>query len=123
MMKLWDEYAEVRDKWAVLAVHNPDQRAPTFEKLDAILEERGTLKKWGRNLPFTIIIDNTGATVKNYGVQAYPTHVLIDPEGKVVKGGDRELEAKLKEMKAALKPKESETKPAEKVPEPSAPEG
>jgi hypothetical protein len=117
MMKLWDEYAEVRDKWAVLAIHNPHPLAPTFEKLDAILEERGTLKKWGRNLPFTIVIDNTGTTVKNYGVQAYPTHVLIDPEGKVVKGGERELAAKLKEMKEALKPKEGETKPPENKPD------
>ena len=123
MLKLWDEYAEVRDKWAVLAIHNPDQRAPTFEKLDAILEERGTIKKWGRNLPFTIILDNSGQTVKTYGVQAYPTHVLIDPEGKVVKGGERELEAKLKEMKEALTPKDAENKPVEKDPEPDGTPG
>lgn len=116
MLKFWDDHADQRDKFAVICVHNPDAKATTFEKLDAILEERGTIKKWGRNLPFTIVLDNTPTTTKTYGIEAYPTTLLIDPEGKVVKGGGEKL---LEEKLAALKepPKaedKTEAKPADK---------
>ena len=76
--------------------------APTFEKLDALLESRGTIKKWGQNLPFTIVIDNSGETVKTYGIEAYPTTLLIDPEGNVVEdGSEKMLVEKLAELKAS----------------------
>ena len=56
-------------------------------------------KRWkGKSLPFPILLDASGATVKSYGIQAFPTLVLIDPEGRVVKGGSEALLAeKLKE--------------------------
>jgi hypothetical protein len=42
----------------------------------------------GRSLPFPILLDaqngQRGATVAAYGIQAFPTTILIDPEGKLV---------------------------------------
>ena len=99
-MKFWEEHKEQQDKFAIIAIHNPDQRADTFEKLDKLLEEKGIIKKWGQNLPFTVVLDNTKTSTTNYGVQAYPTTVLIDPEGNVVKGGS---EAILKQKLEAAK--------------------
>lgn len=99
-MKFYDEHEAKRDKFAIIAIHNPDSRADTFDKLDKQLEDKGILKKWGKNLPFTVILDNTPETTKAYGVQAYPTTLLIDPEGKIVRGGNEKLlEEKLKEAK------------------------
>ncbi|MCB9894849.1 MAG: TlpA family protein disulfide reductase [Planctomycetes bacterium] len=105
-MKLWDEHKDQQDKFAIIAIHNPHKQAPTFEKLDALLESRGTLKKWGQNLPFTVALDNSGETVKTYGIEAYPTQVLIDPDGNVVAGGSEHmLEQKLNELKEAAETK------------------
>src|SRR5262245_38710827 len=96
MMKFWDAHEKDRDKFAVIAIHNPDKRADTFEALDKRLEDGGILKRWGKNLPFTVILDNSGETVKAYGIEAYPTTLLIDPEGKIVRGGsEKMLEEKL----------------------------
>lgn len=115
-MKLWDEFADMQDKFAIVAVHNPHPQAQNFEELDKRLEEKGLIKRWGRNLPFTVILDNSKTSTAAYGVQAYPTTVLIDPEGKVVKGNaERLLHEKLAEMKKG-KPGTAEgadAKPAE----------
>jgi hypothetical protein len=93
MMTFWDEHEAARDRFAVLAIHNADRRAATFEQLDEQLESRGTLERWGRNLPFTVILDNSGTTTRTYGISAYPTVVLVDPEGNVYNtGGDPVLD-------------------------------
>lgn len=46
---------------------------------------------WGGKLPFPILIDQERVTIDRYGITAYPTLVLIDPEGNVVKGGSLEM--------------------------------
>jgi hypothetical protein len=67
-------------------------------------------KRWeGKTLPFPILLDATGKTVKAYGIRGFPTHVLLDPDGRVVKAARPEevLEEKLEE----LAPPEPETQP------------
>lgn len=50
-------------------------------------------------LPFPILLDSTRTTIKNYGIDSFPTAILIDPEGKVVAGGSEYwLAEKLGEM-------------------------
>ena len=49
-------------------------------------------KTWGgRTLPFPTLVDGTSTTMENFGVEAFPTAVLIDPEGKLLKDGSLEL--------------------------------
>ena len=88
----------------ILAFH--DASATTLEELDDKLAP--TVKDaWdGRQLPFPILMDATGDTVRNYGISSFPTVILIDPEGKLVKGGG---EKKLEEILAAMA---AETEPA-----------
>ena len=82
-MDLYETYAGQREHFEILAFH--DARAKTFEDLDEKLEPIRE-KYWkGRRLPFPILLDATGQTVKAYGVSSFPTHVLLDAEGNVVK--------------------------------------
>ena len=84
-MRIQDAYAAHRDKFQILAIH--DTQAKTFEELD---QKTATTKAhyWGgRDLPFPILLDATGETLKRYGINGFPTMVLIDPEGKVVGQG------------------------------------
>ena len=74
----------------------------TFEELDqklALVIE----KRWnGTGLPFPILLDSTWTTIKAYGISSYPTTLLLDPEGRVVKGnGEENLKRKLEELAAA----------------------
>ena len=63
------------------------------------MKEKGIIEKvWKKDLPFPVLLDASGKTIKRWGISAYPTLVLIDPEGNLVKGGgERMLEQKLKE--------------------------
>ena len=75
-----------------------DAKAKTFVELDEKLHERGVIEKsWGgRSLPFPTLLDDTGETVRNYSIRAFPTVLLIDPDGTVVKiGGHHEVLAQL----------------------------
>ena len=99
-MELFDKYEAQRDRFTILAFH--DASAKALEELDEKLAP--TVKDaWkGRQLPFPILMDSTGDTVRNYGISAFPTVILIDPDGNLVKGGgEKKLEEILKEMAAA----------------------
>lgn len=73
------------DRFEFIAFH--DARAKDFEQLDAEIEKRGIIEEhWkGRPIPFPILLDATGDTIRKYKVRAFPTHILIDPEGRLVK--------------------------------------
>jgi hypothetical protein len=115
-MALYEKYAAIRDKFEVLAFH--DATAKTFEELDEKLESI-IEKRWrGKALPFPILLDPTRATLRAFGISAYPTNILIDPEGNIVKGNaEKNLEKKLEE----LAPPEPEKKPEPKPEEPAKP--
>ena len=79
----YEAYKDQRNKFEIIAFH--DDTAKTFTELDQqIVGIRD--KAWaGRDLPFPILMDATGETVKRYGINSYPTMILIDPQGKIVK--------------------------------------
>jgi len=97
-MKLYQEFSDLREHFEILAFHDPS--AKDFAKLDPkLLKFRKHLWK-GKDLPFPILLDSTGKTVKTYGISGFPTLILINPDGKVVRGGsDRMLEQKLKAIR------------------------
>ena len=105
-MKLYEKYESVRDRFEVLAFH--DDKAKTFEELDEKLAAVSE-KRWeGRTLPFPILLDATGLTVDAFGIRGFPTNVLIDPEGRVVRGNAEET---LRSVLRELAPPESEEEP------------
>lgn len=73
---------EKSDRFEILAFH--DASVKSFAELDEKLVEIKK-KQWkGRDLPFPILLDASGETVKQFGIHAYPTTILIDPEGRLV---------------------------------------
>jgi hypothetical protein len=101
-MDLYEAHAKDRDKFEIIAFH--DATVKDFPELDKKLE---TIKKsvWaGKDLPFPILLDATGETIKTYDIHAFPTTILIDPEGKLVGEADESaLEAKLPKLPAAVR--------------------
>ena len=84
-MEFYTTHEALRDRFEVLAFH--DATAKNFAELDEKMKPL-IEKRWqGKSLPFPILLDASGTTVKRFGIQAYPTTLLIDPEGRLVKGG------------------------------------
>jgi hypothetical protein len=100
-MEFRASHAADHDRFEILAFH--DERAKTFAELDPKLVE---LKKdaWGgKDLPFPILLDATGKTVREYGISMFPTLLLVDPEGRLVPhGGEAMLALRLAEERPAV---------------------
>jgi thiol-disulfide isomerase/thioredoxin len=74
--------AKLAKKFQVLALHESSS-IKSLKELDPKIErfEKGI---WNGKLPFPILIDSKeGETLKRFAIQAFPTTVLIDPQGKV----------------------------------------
>ena len=98
LTELWDRYADLRDRFSIVAFH--DDSVPDFATLDEKLA--ATVEKvWGgRELPFPIVLDATGTTLERFGVRGFPTTILVDPDGRIVRDGSVErLRAVLAELR------------------------
>jgi AhpC/TSA family len=94
LIDFYEEHRDHRDKFEIVAFH--DATAKDFTELDKHLP--GLREKFwrGRDLPFPILLDSTGKTIKAYDIHSFPTTLLIDPEGKLVgHASEDELEKKL----------------------------
>jgi thiol-disulfide isomerase/thioredoxin len=97
----YDEHAADHDRFEILAICNTEgEKAQAIEAYDAIAAPL-VEKVWqGKQLPFPVLIDGEGKTSAVYGIQSWPTVLLIDPEGHLVKNGDKTtLAEKLKEKR------------------------
>jgi thiol-disulfide isomerase/thioredoxin len=95
LMKLHDEFGD--KGLTIVAVH--DDSVASIEEMDNNIEQHKKEHWAGRDLPFLIALDgggelpisgterrSRGATHAVYGIQGWPTTVLIDPQGNVVRG-------------------------------------
>jgi thiol-disulfide isomerase/thioredoxin len=106
MIDLYQDHADERDKFEVLAFH--DGSVKDFSEMDAKTEQTKKTLWHGRNLPFPILLDaqngERGATVAAYEIRAFPTTILIDPQGKLVgQVSPAVLESKLKPIPLATR--------------------
>ena len=101
LVTFYEEHAADRERFEILAICNTAQEeARTIEAYDALAAPLVKDVWGGKPLPFPVLIDGEGKTAEVYGIQRWPTVLLIDPEGRLVKGGDHTtLGEKLKEAK------------------------
>jgi hypothetical protein len=100
LIGLYQDHADHRDQFAILAVH--DRSVKSLAELDQKLPGIRQRYWQGKDLPFPVLLDATGKTEKLYGIRAYPTGLLIDPDGKLVgEATAADLEAKLPSLSAA----------------------
>lgn len=85
LMEFHDEFADRQNDFEILAFHDP--KATTLEQLDAELVRIKADIWGGRDLPFPILLDDSGKTIQDFGIKSFPTLVVIDPDGKIVRHG------------------------------------
>lgn len=81
LMRVHDDYAHLRDRFEILAFH--DASVEGLDELDELLKPISESLWNGRELPFPLLLDTTGKTIKRYGIYYYPTLILIDPQGNL----------------------------------------
>jgi hypothetical protein len=89
LIKLYNDNPDKRDKFTILAFHEPGVK--TFRDLDPHLERLKNTVWKGQSLPFPVLLDATGTTLKAYGINGFPTLVLIDPSGRIVRSNPEEV--------------------------------
>lgn len=104
LMHFCDQHKDQSDRFVVLTFHH-GKRVNTLEDVAPQLAHLEKTR-WKRDFPFPIIVDSSGKTMRDWGVRALPTAMLIDPDGKVVAGGAGvNIESILLEKLAAEKKK------------------
>lgn len=101
LTKFYEEHAADRDRFEILAICNTEvEKAHTINAFDALAAPI-VEKVWaGKPLPFPVLVDGEGKTSGVYGIQGWPSVLLIDPQGHLVKNGDvATLAEKLREKK------------------------
>jgi thiol-disulfide isomerase/thioredoxin len=94
LISLYEARADQRDKFEIIAIH--DKRVQSFVDLDEKLKKIKARYWQGKDLPFPVLLDATGKTCETFGIRAFPTGLLIDPDGKLVgEVSAKDLEAKL----------------------------
>ena len=102
LIDLYDLHKNARDKFEIVAFYVGDDKS--YDEIDKKLESVRRLYWFGRQLPFPSLADSTGKTAKLYGVTAFPTTLLIDPDGKLVgHATEEQLEAKLPPIAASAR--------------------
>ncbi len=116
LMQFYDEFEKRRDDFEILALHDP--QASSLADLDEKLQETRDEVWGGRQLPFPILMDETGETLERYGINAFPTILVFDTEGRLVRRGDlltvREHLASRSEKARALRVKLQEARGTER---------
>ncbi len=88
-MEFYNSRPDLRDKFEILALHE-SRSVQTLAQMD---EKNAANERdiWKAKLPFPVLIDKEGRTVRRYGITGYPTLVLIDPDGNQMKAGSLDL--------------------------------
>jgi thiol-disulfide isomerase/thioredoxin len=100
LTSLYEEYAKDHKQFEILSICvTDDTNIRTVAEFEAA-ERPFVGTEWhGKSLPYPVLIDGEGKTRAAYGIGGFPSLLLIDPEGHLVKWGDKAmLEDKLKEM-------------------------
>src|SRR5262249_30271968 len=88
-ISFYESNADKRDKFEILAFHTSDVN--TMTDLGPHLRTLQESAWKGMPLPFPILLDGSGNTLKRWNITVYPSSVLIDPAGNIYPGGSLEV--------------------------------
>ncbi len=98
LMAFYEAHKAQRDRFEIVAICS--DFSETLPDIAALEKRLAPVKKavWGgRDLPFPVLLDSTFQTYERYGFEGtdVSNHLLINPDGKLVEGGLKGLEAAL----------------------------
>jgi hypothetical protein len=104
LMRFYEEHAAQRDRFEILSICiDYEGHLQSMADLDRLLAPIVKHVWGGKTLPFPVLLDPTFKTWERFGIPGLGTVILIDPEGKLVKGDETVLAEKLKERDTRAK--------------------
>jgi thiol-disulfide isomerase/thioredoxin len=104
LMKFYEEHAAQRDQFEILSICiDYDGELKSMADIDRALAPIVKHVWGGESLRFPILLDPTFKTWERFGLPGLGTVILIDPEGKLMKGDETVLAEKLKERAARVR--------------------
>jgi len=101
LMRFYEEHAAQRSQFEILSICiDYEGELKSMADVDRALAPIVNHVWGGKTLPFPILLDPTFKTWERFGLPGLGTVVLIDPEGKLMKGDEAVLAEKLKERAA-----------------------
>jgi thiol-disulfide isomerase/thioredoxin len=101
LMRFYEEHATQRDQFEIISICiDYEGELKSMADVDKALEPIVKHVWGGKSLPFPILLDPTFKTWERFGLPGLGTVVLIDPEGKLIKGDEAVLAEKLQERAA-----------------------
>jgi thiol-disulfide isomerase/thioredoxin len=99
LAKFYDDHKNQRNQFEILAICiDCNGEMNTVAEVDRALEPIVKHVWSGKPLPFPLLLDPSMTTLERFGVPGYET-ILIDPDGRLVEGGETTLAEKLKEKR------------------------
>ncbi len=100
LIRFYEEHQSERDRFEILSLCiDVEGELKSVADLDNRLQSI-VKHVWGKPQPFPVLLDPTFQTWERFGLQAFGTAILIDPEGKLIKGDESVLAEKLRERAA-----------------------
>jgi thiol-disulfide isomerase/thioredoxin len=79
----YESHAKMRDRFEIVGVHSAEGGA-SFAAIQPDYQ-RFVQGPWKGKAPsFPLVFDSTGKTQKQWGIESYPTMLLVDPKGALV---------------------------------------
>ncbi|SIO65662.1 AhpC/TSA family protein [Singulisphaera sp. GP187] len=101
LIRFYEEHAPQRDQFEILSICiDFDGELKSMADVDRALAPIVKHVWGGKTLPFPILLDPTFKTWERFGLPGLGTAILIDPDGKLIKGDESVLAEKLKERAA-----------------------
>jgi thiol-disulfide isomerase/thioredoxin len=95
LARFYEQHQQNRDRFEIVAIHeNGVAGKITVEELKKKLASLEA-QKWGKALPFPVVLDRTGDVIRTWGISGYPTTALISPDGVLMRGNLDTLATKL----------------------------
>jgi len=79
LMSFYASHAKDRGRFEIVAVYAPDGKS--FDAIKTSYDAVSANVWGGKTLAFPMVFDGTGATQQRWGIDSYPTMLLIDPKG------------------------------------------
>jgi hypothetical protein len=100
LIEFYEEHEPQRDRFEIISVCiDIEGELKSVADLDKRLQSI-VKHVWGKPQPFPVLLDPSFTTWERFGLPAFGTSILIDPEGKLMKGDESVLAEKLKERAA-----------------------
>jgi hypothetical protein len=97
LREFYEGHKNQRDRFELVSVCvEPETKMESMADLDRELKPIVKVVWGGKELPFPVALDNSFATMENFGVEFFGATLLIDPAGRLVKGDETTLATILK---------------------------